>query len=129
MPSASSHERPPTFRELLDDLGQDVAGLLQDEFDLVTRETRTELRTSLVVLGVLCVLSVAAVLTLCAAAALALARVLEPAVATLVVGAIVAALAAGFALAARRWRHRMDLVPRQTVETLKETRQWVTGTQ
>ena len=91
------HEHPPTFRQLLDDLGQDVAGLLTDEFDLVTKEIRSELRLSLFVLGVLSVLSVAAVLTLSAAAVLGLSQVLEPPLAAAVVGASIAAFAVIFA--------------------------------
>lgn len=114
------HDGNPTFRELLDDLTGDVAALLQDEFDLVTKETRTELRTSLLVLGVLSVLSVAAVLTLCAAAVLGLARILDPALAAVLVGAALAVFAGGFAIAARRWRHQMDLVPEKAIETLKK---------
>lgn len=129
MHGTTDRERVPTFRELLDDLGGDVAALLNDEFDLVTKEIRAELRTSLLVLGVLSVLGVAAVLTLCAAAVLGLARLLEPPVAASVVGAALAALAVGFGLAMRRWWHRMDLVPEQTIETLRETRRWVTRMQ
>ena len=110
-------------------VGQDVAGLLTDEFDLVTKEIRSELRLSLFVLGVLSVLSVAAVLTLSAAAVLGLSRVLEPPLAAAVVGASIAAFAVIFALVARRWRHKMDLVPQQTIQTLKETKAWAKGTQ
>lgn len=119
MDRAVRHETNPTFRELLGELGQDVAALLHDEIDLVTKEIRVELRTSLLVLGVLSVLSVAAVLTLCAAAVLGLARVLDPALAAVVVGGALALFAGGFALVARRWRHKMDLVPDQAIETLK----------
>jgi putative superfamily III holin-X len=107
----STQHHPPSFRELLDDVGQDVAALLIDEVDLVTTEIRTEVRTSLLVLGVLSVLSAAAVLTLCAAAVLGLARILEPALAALAVGCGVAALAAAFAIAARHWRQRADRGP------------------
>jgi hypothetical protein len=109
----------PTFRELLGDLGQDVAALLQDEIDLVTQETRSELRTGLLVLGILSVLSVAAALTLSAAAVLALTRVLEPPLAALVVGLSIALLAAAVGIGARRWRHRMDLVPEQAIAALR----------
>ena len=109
----------PTFRELLGDLGQDVAALLQDGIDLVTQETRTELRTGMLVLGILSVLSMAAALTLSAAAVLALARVLAPPMAALVVGLTLALLALAVALWAQRWRHRMDLVPEEAIATLR----------
>jgi hypothetical protein len=108
MHGVPSNGNTPSFRDLLGDLGQDVAALLHDEIDLVTKETRTELRANLLVLGVLSVLTIGAVLTLCAAAVLALAHVVEPALAALLVGTTLALVAAGFALAARRRRPRID---------------------
>jgi hypothetical protein len=43
------------------------------------------------------------------------------------VGAALAVFAGGFAIAARRWRHQMDLVPEEAIETLKNEggRAWV----
>ncbi|HET9062706.1 MAG TPA: phage holin family protein [Candidatus Binatia bacterium] len=101
MESASQRDVSPTFRQLLADLGQDLTALVHDELDLVTTQARTELRSGLLMLGVLTLLSLAGVLTLCAAAVLGLARVLDPALAALAVGAVLTLLAAVFAATAR----------------------------
>ena len=104
LPSSSARfERTPTFRELLDDLGKDIAALLHDEIDLFQKATLTEIRTRLFVLSVLSILTITSALALGAAAVLALARVLAPPVAALVVGLGMAVLAAGFGLVATRW--------------------------
>ena len=115
---AHRYEETPTFRELLDGFAVDVAALMHDEIDLVSRETRSELRTGLTVLGVLLVCGVAAVLTLCAAAVLALARVVEAPLAALIVGGALALVAGGVAVWARRHVRQMDLIPEQTLKTL-----------
>ena len=114
------HDGDPTFRELLGTLGQDVAALLHDEIDLVTKEMRSELRTSFVLLGTLSAVSMGAIVTLCAAAVLGLARVLDPALAALAVGGTLLVLAGGIAIAARRWRRTMDLIPEDAMEVLRE---------
>ena len=101
MERASQRDVSPTFRQLLGDLGQDLTGLVHDELDLVTKQARTELRSGLLVLGVLTLLSLAGFLTLCAAAVLGLARVLDPALSALAMGAVLTLLAAVFAVAAR----------------------------
>ena len=113
------HEETPSFRELLDGFAEDVAALMHDEIDLVSRETRSELRTGLTVLGMLMVCGVAAVLTLCAAAVLALARVVEPPLAALIVGGVLALVVGGVAVWARRHVRQMDLIPEQTLKTLR----------
>jgi hypothetical protein len=100
MATSSHTERTPSFSELLVDLGQDVSALVHDEIDLVKKETRSELRTTLLVMGSAAVLVIAAVLTLCAAAVLALARVLDPPLAALAVGGAIAVIAVGVGLAA-----------------------------
>jgi hypothetical protein len=108
MATVLRHDPSPTFRELFVGLGHDVSALLHDEIDLAKKETRRELRTGLVLLGISAVLGMAAALTLAAAAVLALGRVLEPVWAALIVGAALAVLTGGFVLFAREWRRRMD---------------------
>jgi hypothetical protein len=108
MATVLQHGPTPTFRELFVGLGQDVSALLHDEIDLAKKETRRELRTSLILLGVAAVLGMAAALSLAAAAVLALGRVLDPVWAALVVGTGLAALTIGFTLFARWWRRRAD---------------------
>ena len=108
MATVLRHEPQPTFRELFVELGHQVSALLHDEFDLAKKETRRELRTGLMLLGVAAVLGLAAVLTLAASAVLALGRLLEPAWAALAVGAGLAIVTAAFVLFARWWRQRMD---------------------
>ena len=112
------HEDIPSFRELMDDFAKDVAGLMHDEIDLVSREMRGELRMGLLVLGVLSVCSVAAVLTLCAAAVLALSRVVDAPIAALIVGLALAVVAAAVGAWARKHRRQMDLIPEQTLKRL-----------
>ena len=115
---ARRYEETPTFRELLEGFAEDVAALIHDEIDLVSRETRSELRTGLTVLGVLVVCGVTAILTLCAAAVLALARVVDPPIAALIVGGVLAVIAAGAAVYARKHVKQMDLIPEDTLKTL-----------
>ena len=119
MQPAHRHEEVPTFRELLDHFAKDFAALMHDEIDLVSRETRSELRTGLMVLGVLSVCSVTAILTLCAAAVLALSRVIDPPIAALIIGLALSAIAAIVAAWARKHRRQLDLIPEQTLETLR----------
>src|SRR5262245_35560383 len=101
-PARRHYEETPTFRELLDCFAEDVGALIHDEIDLVSRETRSELRTGLTVLGVLVVCGVTAILTLCAAAVLALARVVDAPIAALIVGGVLAVIALAAALYARK---------------------------
>ena len=120
MAATSQGQRSPTFRELLLDLGEDVSALVHDEIDLVKRDTRAELRKTLVVLGSVAVLAIAAVLTLSAAAVLALARVLDPAFAALAVGGAVALIAAGVAFAASGPQQRVNVRSQLTIDVSKE---------
>ena len=117
------HEPTPTFRELFVGLGQDVSALLHDEIDLAKKETRRELRTGLILLGVCVGVGMAAVLTLAAAAVLALARVLEPPAAALIVGASLAAITGACVAFASRWRRQTDDRLLAGVRALKENPQ------
>ena len=119
MQPAHQHEDIPTFRDLLDHFAKDFSALMHDEIDLVSRETRSELRTGLLVLGVLSVCSVTAILTLCAAGVLALSRVVEPPIAALIIGLALATVAAIVAVWARKHRRQIDLIPEQTLDTLR----------
>jgi len=122
-------ERTPSFRELLRDLGQEVAALVRDEIDLAKQELRAEIAKSLRagVLGLVlaAVLGLVSLLTLCAAAVLGLAHVMDPAWAALVVGVALGLAAAGFAALARRRLRPAELKPQATVETLKEDKEWL----
>lgn len=119
MQPAQRHEDIPTFRELFEQFTKDFAALMHDEVDLVSRETRSELRTGLMVLGILSVCSITAILTLCAAAVLALSRVVDPPIAALIVGLTLAVIAAIAGAWAYKHRRRIDLIPEQTLETLR----------
>ena len=99
--------RSPRFRELFADLSEDFAALFHDELDLVKRETRAELRSTVIGLGISAVLALAALLSFCAAAVLALTHVLHPAWAALAVGGALAVIATTVALVATSgWRQR-----------------------
>ena len=117
------HEPTPTFRELFVGLGQDVSALLHDEIDLAKKETRRELRSGLILLGVCAGLGMAAVLTLAAAAVLALARVLEPPAAALIVGASLAAITGACVAFASWWRRQTDDRLLAGIRALKENPQ------
>ena len=44
--------RSPKFREIFADLSEDFAALFHDELDLVKRETRAEVRSTAIGLGI-----------------------------------------------------------------------------
>jgi hypothetical protein len=116
MATIARPHRSPKFREIFADLSEDVAALVHDELDLVKRETRAEVRSTAIGLGISAVLSLAALLSFCAAGVLALTRVLHPAWAALAVGGALAVIAMTVALVATRgWRqHRKPKLLRDT---------------
>jgi uncharacterized membrane protein YqjE len=113
---------------LFTQLGALSSELVRDEVALAKHEVRQKLRSlsSAVLISVMgTLIGQAALFALCAAAALALAPYLGMMQAVLVVGGILVVVAATLAsIAVGRFR-RLDLKPEQTVETLREDKQWL----
>jgi uncharacterized membrane protein YqjE len=113
---------------LLKDLTHEIQGLLRAEVELAKIETREEIRQvrdtakhGAVAAGA----AFFAVLLLSFAAAWGLAELMPVGVAFLIVGAVYAVVAAFAALAARDRARQIDMVPKQTVETLEEDAAWL----
>ena len=117
-----------SIQELLRGLVDHSAALVRGEVALARQEMRESLaalRSGLLVTTAGALVASLALLTFCAAAILGLAHLMDPGLAALVV-AVVLALGAGSAVRAglRRLRNA-SLTPRQTLETLKEDKQWL----
>ena len=117
-----------TIRELLRGLVDHSAALVRGEVALAKQEARESLaalRTGLLLTTAGALVAWLALLAFCAAAILGLARLMDPGLAALAVGV---ALALGAAAAVRIGLGRLrnaSLKPRQTLETLKEDKQWL----
>lgn len=141
--AAQSYPRPDgadgtgdTLREEIDEasLGELVARLSRDMSALVRSEVelaRVEMKEQAAkagraggLLGGGAAFGYVALILLAFAAAWGLAEVIEPGWAFLVVGAVVAAIAAALALLGRDRLRQVSPVPEQTIETLKEDARW-----
>jgi Putative Actinobacterial Holin-X, holin superfamily III len=114
--------------ELFGDLARDTGTLVRQEVELAKTELTQKASRAARDLGVLAVgglVAYAGFLALLAAVALGLvAAGLEPWLAALLVGAVVAVVGAVLVRRGLDALKREELAPRQTVETLKEDAQW-----
>jgi len=117
-----------TLGELFAALARDTTTLVRQEIDLARTELTQKipgLGKDVGRLGIGAAVAYAGFLALIAAAILALGELIPLWVSALVVGIVV--LGAGYILIqrARDGLKRADLTPRETIETLKEDREWV----
>jgi hypothetical protein len=122
----STEQRP--LGELFAELARETGTLVRQEVDLARTEMTSKLKVAVkdvAMVGVGAALALAGGLALLAAAILALAMVLPLWLSALIVGAVVIAIGAGIAMAAIRSLKNIDPVPRATVETLVEDKQWL----
>jgi putative superfamily III holin-X len=113
---------------LFSDLVAHLARLIRQEVALATTEISDNISqlgagTGLVAAGAL--LAYAALLCFLAAAVLALGKLVSLWLAALIVGAIVVAIGAELAWSGKRRLQAENLVPRRTLRTLKDDREWV----
>ncbi len=117
-----------TLGELFAALARDTTTLVRQEIDLARTELTQKisgLGKDVGQLGIGAAVAYAGFLALIAAAVLALGELIPLWVSALIVGIVV--LGAGYVLIqrARDGLKRADLTPRETIETLKEDREWV----
>jgi hypothetical protein len=121
----SANER--SVGELFADLSRDVSTLMRDEVRLAKTEMTQKVTDSMknsafIVIGG--VVAFAGYLALQDAAVFALARVMPMWAASLIVGIVVVAVAAALIFKGLGSLKNQDMVPRRTVETIKEDAQW-----
>jgi len=119
---------PRPLRELVSDLAAQTGVLIRQEIKLAKAEVGEKAKlaakdVALMASGALAIVLGSAVLI--AAIVLIVALALPLWAAALIVGLVFAGAGAGLAFAGYRSLERLDFVPRQTVETLKENRAWV----
>jgi uncharacterized membrane protein YqjE len=114
--------------DLLKELTGEVQRLVRAEVDLAKLEAREEVGRAADAAkhgAVAAITAFFAVLLLSFAAAWGLAEVVPIGVAFVIIGAVYAVVAAVAFMAMRERARRVQLVPRQTVETLEEDAQWL----
>jgi uncharacterized membrane protein YqjE len=114
--------------DLVGDLTAETSRLLSDHVELAKREIRADMRDAAQVaasLGAAAVVGIVALVTLSLAAGWALAEVMAPGWAFLIVGAVWALIAAVLGMAGKRKIDQMDPGPRATIDELKEDQQWL----
>ncbi|MFD3695170.1 phage holin family protein [Streptomyces sp. NPDC058646] len=139
----SSHERPaapaphppplpptaaePSIGDLISEIGQDVSQLVRDEIELAKAEIKQESAKAGKAVGMLGGAGYAGHVVLLFGSltvVFALANVMDPAWAALIVTALWAAVGAVLYVAGRKRLRTVNLKPEQTVETLKEDARW-----
>lgn len=113
---------------LLGDLADDLRRLFRLEIELFKRELAEKagrLSRGLIAVAAGGFLAFSAWLVLLAAAVLALSIVLRPWLAALIVGVVVLLVAAVLLILGKRWLDAQKLVPRRTLDTLREDGAWV----
>jgi F0F1-type ATP synthase assembly protein I len=137
--SSGSQEAPPhlpvdpkqperSLGELLGQLGSDLGTLVRQEVELAKVETRQEMRKITQVVSAFGAGAMAAYLALLFASfALAwlLDQAMNTALAFLIVGVLYGIVAAVLFMQGRRRMAEVNMVPEQTVETVKEDVEWI----
>jgi hypothetical protein len=117
-----------SFSELLSQLANNSAALVRDEIELARQEVSEKiivLRLGMIIVAAGSLISLVAILTLTAAAVLALSTYVGPGYAALIIGAVLA-LAGGITafVGFNRIAHTA-IKPTQTIETLREDKEWL----
>ncbi|MGW7102371.1 phage holin family protein [Streptomyces sp. NPDC054838] len=135
----SSHERPaapaappptsaePSLGTLIGEIGQDLSRLVRDEIELAKAEIKQESTKAGKAVGMLGGAGYAGHVVLLFGSltvVFALANVMDPAWAALIVTALWAAVGGVLYAMGRKRLRAVNLKPEQTVETLKEDAQW-----
>jgi uncharacterized membrane protein YqjE len=117
-----------SFGQLIGQLTEHSAALVRDEMALAKQELKESTRSlsrGLVTVAIGSFLGLIALGTLAAAAVIGLAHYVSAGYAALIVGGALAVLALSVALVGINRLKRTSLSPEQTIETLKEDRQWL----
>jgi uncharacterized membrane protein YqjE len=114
--------------DLVGDLTSQFAALVSDHIDLAKAEIKDDISQAARaggMFGAAGVTGLLALIMLSAAAGWGLAEVMAPGWAFLIVGAIWAVVAGVLALTAKQQIDDVDPAPRNTIEELKEDKQWI----
>ncbi|MEU3723942.1 phage holin family protein [Streptomyces sp. NPDC031705] len=136
----SAHERPaapapprpaaapePSIGDLIGEIGQDLSQLVRDEIELAKAEIKQESTKAGKAVGMLGGAGYAGHLVLLFGSltvVFALANLMDPAWAALIVTAVWAVVGAVLYVTGRKRLRDVNLKPEQTVETLKEDARW-----
>lgn len=123
--------REESTSELVRDLVSEAQTLLREEFSLARAEMREEAKAAgkaSAVLGAGGALAYAGLLTLVGCAVALLSLALPVWASSLIVGAIVLIAGGAMAMAGRERLKKLSPAPERTTETLKENREWLSGT-
>lgn len=124
-PDEDLADRP--LSELLSRLSHDTSELLSAQVELTKAEIREEVQAATRIgafMGAAALLAFLALLLFAFAAAWGLSELVPEGVAFLIVGAVLAVVAAVAFIVGRNILSNTDFVPEQTVETVKEDVQW-----
>jgi hypothetical protein len=118
----------PSLADLLGELSDDVTRLFRKEVELAKVEVKREATEAGKAAGMLVAGAIAAFVTLLLlawAASWALALAMPAWAGFLIVGVVFGAVAAGLIVTGRKKLQEFDPTPHQTVETLKEDKEWL----
>lgn len=117
-----------SFGELLSKLATNSAALVRDEIQLARQELGdklSEFRSGILVLAVGAIIALVATLALTAAAIIGLAHYVGPGYSALIIGATLAIVGGVVASAGLVQVKRINLAPKQTIETIEEDKEWL----
>ena len=117
-----------SFGDLLSRLATASAGLVRDEIELVKQEMREKvksLRTAMILAGAAGVLAIIALFTLDAALVIGVGKAIGFGWSALAIGVAVAIIAGIFACLGMSQFKRTSLKPEETIQSLKEDREWL----
>lgn len=117
-----------SFGELLSQLATSSSALVRDEIQLARQELSdklSEFRSGIVVLALGVMIAFLATLALTAAAIIGLANYVGPGYSALIIGATLAIVGGITASAGLVQVRRINLAPKQTIETLEEDKEWL----
>ena len=117
----------PSIGELFASLARDTSNLVRSEVELAKTEMTqkvTSLGKDAGMIGAGAALAYAGLLALIAAVILGLGELIPMWLSALIVGLVVVGIGYALIQRGRTAMSRMDLTPRQTIETLKEDKEW-----
>lgn len=121
-------ESRETFGDLLTRLATASAGLVRDEIDLAKQEMREKIksfRTGIVLVSIAALFGIIAIFTLDAALVIGIGKVIGFGLSALAVGIAVAIIAGIFAGIGISQFKKTKLKPEETIQSLKEDREWL----
>jgi len=128
IPSRTEEQQRESLTALIGDLANQSASLVRDEVALAKQEVTEKLlslRSSVTLIAIGAFVGLIAALALCAAAIAGLAEVMEPWLAALLVGGVLAIIAGIIAFTGLGQIKRMNFKPKETIKSLEEDKAWL----